>query len=85
MVAGIMPVSRALYRTTPLDFRELKAKLQELMDEGFIRQSVSHWGHANLIIRHKGGNMWLCFDYRMYNEVIVKNRCPLPWIDDLFD
>ncbi|KAA0035197.1 ty3-gypsy retrotransposon protein [Cucumis melo var. makuwa] len=79
---GIAPISRAPYRMAPA---ELKVQLQELLDKGFIRPSVSTWGAPVLFVKKKGGSMRLCIDYRELNKVTVKNRYPLPRIDVLFD
>ena len=69
----------------PLELRELKAQLQELREQGFIRPSVSPWGAPVLVVRKKDGSLRLCIDYRMLNQVTMKNRYPLPRIDDLFN
>ncbi|KAL0551590.1 hypothetical protein IC582_010679 [Cucumis melo] len=82
---GTVPISRALYRMAPAELKELKVQLQELLDKGFIRPSVSPWGAPVLFVKKKDGSMRLCIDYRELNKVTVKNRYPLPSIDDLFD
>ncbi|KAL0560281.1 hypothetical protein IC582_000681 [Cucumis melo] len=82
---GTVPISRAPYRMAPAELKELKVQLQELLDKGFIRPSVSPWGAPVLFVKKKDGSMRLCIDYRELNKVIVKNRYPLPRIDDLFD
>ncbi|KAA0032780.1 pol protein [Cucumis melo var. makuwa] len=82
---GTVPISRALYRMTSAELKELKVQLQELLDKGFIRPSVSPWGAPVLFVKKKDGSMRLCIDYRELNKVTVKNRYPLPKIDDLFD
>ncbi|KAL4033156.1 hypothetical protein IC575_006242 [Cucumis melo] len=69
----------------PAELKELKVQLQELLDKGFIRPSVSPWGAPVLFVKKKDGSMRLCIDYRELNKVSVKNRYPLPRIDDLFD
>ena len=55
------------------------------MDKGFIRPSTSPWGASVLVVKKKGKTLRLCFDYRQLNRVTIKNRYPLPRIDDLFD
>ncbi|KAL8134287.1 hypothetical protein AgCh_009360 [Apium graveolens] len=65
--------------------QELKEQLQELLNRGFIRPSVSPWGAPVLFVKKKDGSMRLCIDYRELNKVTVRNRYPLPRIDDLFD
>ena len=85
LVPGTAPISRAPYRMAPLELRELKTQLQELLEQGFVSPSVSPWGALVLFVRKKDGSLRLCIDYRMLNQVTVKNRYPLPRIDDLFD
>ncbi|KAA0043063.1 ty3-gypsy retrotransposon protein [Cucumis melo var. makuwa] len=82
---GTAPISRAPYRMAPAELKELKVQLQELLDKGFIRPSVSPWRAPVLFVKKKDGSMRLCIDYRELNKVTVKNRYPLPRIDDLFD
>ncbi|KAA0065812.1 ty3-gypsy retrotransposon protein [Cucumis melo var. makuwa] len=82
---GTVPISRAPYRMAPAELKELKVQLQELLDKSFIRPSVSPWGAPVLFVKKKDGSMRLCIDYRELNKVTVKNRYPLPRIDDLFD
>ena len=65
--------------------KELKVQLQELLDKGFIRPSVSPWGAPVLFVKKKDGSMCLCIDYRKLNKRTVKNKYPLPCIEDLFD
>ena len=81
----IAPISKAPYRMAPMELKELKIQLQELLDKGFIRPSVSPWGAPVLFVKKKDGSMRLCIDYRELNKVTVRNRYPLPWIDHLFD
>ncbi|KAA0067940.1 pol protein [Cucumis melo var. makuwa] len=79
------PISRASYRMALTELKELKVQLQELLDKGFIRPSLSPWGAPVLFVKKKDGSMRLCIDYRELNKVTVKNRYLLPRIDDLFD
>ncbi|KAJ1697055.1 hypothetical protein LUZ63_005567 [Rhynchospora breviuscula] len=69
----------------PVEMKELKVQLDELMEKGFIRPSTSPWGAPVLFVRKKDGTLRLCIDYRELNKVTIKNRYPLPRIDDLFD
>nr|GEX42663.1 putative reverse transcriptase domain-containing protein [Tanacetum cinerariifolium] len=69
----------------PSEMKELSDQLQELFDEGFIRPSSSPWGAPVLFVKKKDGSFRMCIDYRELNKLIVKNRYPLPRIDDLFD
>ncbi|KAA0035619.1 DNA/RNA polymerases superfamily protein [Cucumis melo var. makuwa] len=79
------PIPRAPYRMALAEQKELKVQLQELLDKGFIRPSVSPWGAPVLFVKKKDGAMHLCIDYRELNKVTIKNRYPLPRIDDLYD
>ncbi|RVX22738.1 Retrovirus-related Pol polyprotein from transposon 17.6 [Vitis vinifera] len=85
LVPGTGPMSKAPYRMAPVELKELKVQLQELLDKGFIRPSVSPWGAPVLFVKKKDGSMRLCIDYRELNKVTVRNKYPLPRIDDLFD
>ncbi|CAL2244317.1 unnamed protein product [Prunus armeniaca] len=85
LLPGTNPIHQAPYRMAPAELRELKTQLQELVDLGFIRPSVSPWGAPVLFVKKKDGSMRLCIDYRQLNKVTVRNRYPLPRIDDLFD
>nr|GEU97872.1 hypothetical protein [Tanacetum cinerariifolium] len=79
------PVARAQYQLAPSEMKELSEQLQELSDKGFIRPSSSPWGAPVLFVKKKDGSFRMCIDYRELNKLIVKNRYPLPRIDDLFD
>ncbi|GKB50587.1 putative reverse transcriptase domain-containing protein [Tanacetum coccineum] len=85
LVPGAAPVARDLYRLAPSEMEELSTQLQELFDKGFIRPSSSPWGAPVLFVKKKDGSFRMCIDYRELNKLTVKNRYPLPRIDDLFD
>ncbi|KAK9133160.1 hypothetical protein Scep_012688 [Stephania cephalantha] len=69
----------------PRELEELRKQLQELSEKGFITPSISPWGAPVLFVKKKDGTLRLCIDYRQLNKVTVKNKYPLPRIDDLFD
>ena len=69
----------------PNEIEELKKQVEELEDLWFIYPSTSPWGAPMLFVKKKDGALQLCIDYRELNKVIVKNKHPLPRIDDLFD
>ena len=79
------PISRTPHRMAPVELQELRVQLQELLDKGFIRPSTSPWGAPVLFAKKKDKTLQLCIDYRQLNRVTIKNRYPLPRIDDLFD
>ncbi|GJU64791.1 reverse transcriptase domain-containing protein [Tanacetum coccineum] len=84
-IPGAAPVARSPYRLAPSKMQELSNQLQELADRGFIRPSTSSWGAPVLFVKKKDEYFRMCIDYRELNKLIVKNRYPLPRIDDLFD
>ena len=69
----------------PVELKELKLQLQELLEKVFIHSSVSPWGAPLLFVKKKDGTLRLCVDYRQLNKMTVKNKYSLPKIDDLFD
>ncbi|GJR74383.1 putative reverse transcriptase domain-containing protein [Tanacetum coccineum] len=83
LIPGAAPVARAPYRLAPSEMKELSNQLKELSDKGFIRPSSSPWGAPVLFVKKKDGSFWMCIFYRELNKLIVKNRYPLPRIDDL--
>nr|GEY26738.1 putative reverse transcriptase domain-containing protein [Tanacetum cinerariifolium] len=85
LVPGTASVARAPYRLAPSEMKELLEQLKELSDKGFIRPSSSPWGAPVLFFKKKYGLFQMCIDYRELNKLTVKNRYPLPRIDDLFD
>ncbi|XP_055819235.1 uncharacterized protein LOC129888003 [Solanum dulcamara] len=85
LIPGSTPISIIPYRMAPAELKELKTQLQELLEKGFIRPSVSPWGAPVLFVKKKDGTLRLCIDYRQLNKITIKNRYSLPRIDDLFD
>ncbi|GKB75474.1 putative reverse transcriptase domain-containing protein, partial [Tanacetum coccineum] len=86
LVPGAAPVARAPYRLAPSELKELSDQLKELLEKGFIRPSSSPWGAPVLFVKKKeDDHLVMCIDYRELNKLTVKNRYPLPRIDDLFD
>jgi hypothetical protein len=81
---GTAPISKRPYRMPLAKLAELKKQLQELLDKGFIRPSISPWGCPALFVK-KDESLRLCIDYRPLNSVTMKNKYPLPRIDVLFD
>jgi hypothetical protein len=71
LIPGSEPISKAPYRMAPLELKELKEQLQELLELGFIRPSVSPWGAPVLFVKKKDGSMRLCIDYRELNKITI--------------
>ncbi|KZV30702.1 hypothetical protein F511_06960 [Dorcoceras hygrometricum] len=85
LAPGTALISRAPYRLAPTELKELKEQLSDLLEKGFIRPSMSPWGAPILFGKKKDGTMRMCVDFRQLNKATVKNKYPLPRIDDLFD
>jgi len=85
LLPGSNSISKAPYRMAPAEMKELKEQLQELLDKGFIRTSVSPWGAPVLFVKKKDRSKRLCINYRELNKITIKNPYPLHRIDDLFD
>ena len=85
VVLGATPASITPYRMAPVELKELKVHLQELLEKGFIQPNVSPWGAPVLFVKKKDDTLKLCIDYRQLNKLTVKNKYPLPRIDDLFN
>ncbi|KAL8135298.1 hypothetical protein AgCh_010092 [Apium graveolens] len=83
LVPGVEPVLKAPYRMTRVEMKELVKQLQKLLDKGVIKSSLSSRVAPMLFVK-KDGSMRLCIDYRELNKLIIKNKYPLPRIDDLF-
>ncbi|CAJ2637573.1 unnamed protein product [Trifolium pratense] len=82
---GTRPISESPYQMAPAELVELKSHIEDLLGKGFIRPSVSPWGAPVLLVKKKDGKSRLCVDYRKLNKATIKNRYPLPRIDDLMD
>ncbi|GJZ25747.1 putative reverse transcriptase domain-containing protein [Tanacetum coccineum] len=85
LIPGAAAVARAPYRLVPSKMKELSEQLKELSDKGFIRPNSSHWGAPVLFFKKKNVSFRMCIDYQELNKLTVKNRYPLPRINDLFD
>jgi hypothetical protein len=79
------PIYKTPYRMVTPELAELKEHIKELLEKGVIRPSSSPWGAPMIFIPKKDGTQWVCKDYHALNEVTIKNKYPLPRIDDLFD
>jgi hypothetical protein len=84
-MSGVAPPAKAPYRMNHEELKELKVQLEELLAKGYIKPSKSPYGAPVLFVHKKDGTLRMCVDYRSLNKATVKNRYPLPRIDDLFD
>lgn len=85
LVPGATPSAKSSYRLAPAEMQELSGQLNEVLSKGFIRPNFSPWGAPVLFVKKKYGSFRMCINYRELNKLTVKNRYPLPRIDDLFD
>jgi hypothetical protein len=85
LVPGTAPIAQSPYRMAEVELKLLKAELDSLLEKGFIRPGASPWGSPALFVPKKNGTQRLCVDYRALNAVTIKNKYPLPRIDDLMD
>jgi hypothetical protein len=81
----VAPPTKAPYRISHEELKELKVQLEELLAKGYIKPSKSPYGAPILFVHKKDGTLRMCVDYKALNKVTVNNRYPLPRIDDLFD
>jgi hypothetical protein len=84
-IPGIAPIAQRPYRMNPQELEELKKQLADMLSKGLIRPSASPWGSHVLFVDKRDCTIQLCVDYRRLNEVTIKNKYPLPKIQDLFD
>ena len=85
LLQNTTPISIPTYRMSSAELRELKAQLKDLVDKGFIQPSISPRGAPVLFVKKKDGYLRMCIDYQKQNKVTIKKKCPLPYIDNLFD
>ena len=67
----IEPSSKAPYRMAPLELKELKVQMEELVSKGFVKPSTSPWGGSGLFVKKKDGSLRLCIDYKELNKVTI--------------
>jgi hypothetical protein len=85
LVDDAKPAAKPAFRLSPAEMDELKTQLSLLLEKGLIRPSVSPWGAPVLFAPKKDGGLRMCLDYRALNKLTVKNKCPIPRIDEIFD
>jgi hypothetical protein len=85
LMPGTTPIYKSPYRMAILELAELKEHIKDMLEKGFIRPSSSSWGATVIFVPNKDGTQRLCVYYRALHEVTIKNKYPLPRIDDLFD
>jgi hypothetical protein len=84
-IPGTRPIAQRPYRMNPVELVELKKQLDDMLRKGLIQPSSSSWRSPVLFVDKSDGSSRLCTDYRKLNDVTIKNKYPLPKIEDLFD
>jgi hypothetical protein len=84
LMPGTTPIYKRPYRMATQQLAELKGHIKKLLKKGYIRPSSSPWGAPMIFVPKKDGTQRLCVDHRALNEVTMKNKYPVPRIDDLF-
>ena len=85
VILGSKPISKPAYRLSHSEAQEVKRQLADYVRKGFIRPSSSPWASPILLVKKKDGSMRMCIDYRSLNQITIKNKYPMPRIDELFD
>ena len=84
-VPDAKPAYRAPYRLSPSELKEVEKQISELLLQGLIEPSSSPYGAPVLFVQKPDGSLRMCIDYRLLNNQTVKNKYPLPRIDELID
>ena len=79
------PIHRLLYKMSPLELKEAKQQIESMLEHGFVRPSDSPYGAPALFVPKKDGSLRFCIDYRGLNKKTVKNKYPLPLLEEPFD
>jgi hypothetical protein len=85
LIPRTAPIAQRAYRMNPQELEELKKQLADVLSKGLMCPSASPWGSSVLFVDKQDGTIRLCVDYHKLNEVTIKNKYPLPKIEDLFD
>nr|ABB47439.2 retrotransposon protein, putative, Ty3-gypsy subclass [Oryza sativa Japonica Group] len=85
LVPGTTPIHKRPYRMAANELAEVKRQVDDLLQKGYIRPSSSPWGAPVIFVEKKDHTQRMCVDYRALNDVTIKNKYPLPRIDDLFN
>jgi Reverse transcriptase (RNA-dependent DNA polymerase)/RNase H-like domain found in reverse transcriptase/Integrase zinc binding domain/Chromo (CHRromatin Organisation MOdifier) domain/gag-polyprotein putative aspartyl protease/Integrase core domain len=85
LVPGAKPPHRRMYRLSPAELEEVKRQVADLLAKGLIEPSSSPYGAPILFVQKADGSLRMVFDYRQLNKITVRDRYPIPRIEDLYD
>ena len=85
LLPNAIPVNSRPYRYSPFHKTEIEKQVQELLDAGLIVHSMSPFASPVLLVRKKDGTWRFCVDYRKLNSLTIKDRFPMPIIDEILD
>ena len=85
IIPGSAPTCRAPYCQNQIEQKEIKNQVEELLNRDLIRPSSSPFGAPVLLVKKKNGTYRMCIDYRALNKITIRNRFPIPRVDDLLD